>query len=123
MMLGSGYDGREVLSKIEDRWKTLADFVVDLKKKNVNVPSKIITALTCCKSLINHCKYHINNRSDSIEFQKIITQLTRDVLDIESSLIIIAADRLGEKYALEWSMKLEEKSPITKEHIEVDAID
>jgi len=31
------------------------------------------------------------------------------MLDIESSLIIIAANRLGEQYALEWSVKLGEK--------------
>jgi len=102
---------RELFQKIEDKWKNLADFIVDLKKRNVDVSPKIITALTCCRSLINHCKYHLNNRSDSVEFQKIISQLSRDILDIESSLIIIAADRLGERYAFEWSVKLGEKTP------------
>lgn len=103
-------DGREVLMRLEDKWKALADFILDLKKRNVNVPPKIVTALTCCKSLINHCRHHINNRGEPVEFQKIMTQLARDVLDIESSLIIIAVDRLGEEYALEWSMKLGEKT-------------
>ena len=110
-MYSTKLDMRELFQKIEDKWKNLADFIVDLKKRNVDVSPKIITALTCCRSLINHCKYHLNNKNGSVEFQKIISQLSRDILDIESSLIIIAADRLGERYALEWSVKLGEKTP------------
>ncbi|MEM1584689.1 MAG: DUF2096 family protein [Nitrososphaerota archaeon] len=102
-------DSEKTLVNLEGKWKNLVDFVVDLKKNNVNIPQKIITVLTFCKSLINHCKYHVNNSSDSLEFQKILTQLSKDMLDIESSLIIIAANRLGEQYALEWSVKLGEK--------------
>lgn len=118
-----GFDTRRTLINIEWKWKNLIDLVVDLKKNNVNVPQKIITALTCCKSLINHCKYHINNKSDLVESQRILTQLSRDILDVESSLIIIAADRLGEKYALEWSVKLGERAlEKTEEEMGVDIV-
>lgn len=122
-MISNELDTRRTLASIEGKWKNLADFIIDLKKNNINVPQKIITALTCCRSLINHCKYHLNNKSDSIEFQKIVTQLSRDILDIESSLIIIAADKLGEKYALEWSVKLEDKTlGEAEERIGVDVV-
>lgn len=115
-------DTKDVILKIENKWKNLADFIVDLKKKNIDVSPKIITALTCCRSLINHCKYHLNNKNNSFEFQKIVAQLSRDILDIESSLIIIAADKLGERYALEWSVKLGEKIPDIQDKVGVDAI-
>jgi len=115
-------DTKDVILKIENKWKNLADFIVDLKKKNIDVSPKIITALTCCRSLINHCKYHLNNKNNSFEFQKIVAQLSRDILDIESSLIIIAADKLGEQYALEWSVKLGEKIPDIQDKVGVDTI-
>ena len=115
-------DTKDVILKIENKWKNLADFIVDLKKKNIDVSPKIITALTCCRSLINHCKYHLNNKNNSFEFQKIVAQLSRDILDIESSLIIIAADKLGERYALEWSVKLGEKIPDIQDKVGVDTI-
>jgi len=115
-------DTKDVILKIENKWKNLADFIVDLKKKNIDVSPKIITALTCCRSLINHCKYHLNNKNNSFEFQKIVAQLSRDILDIESSLIIIAADKLGEQYALEWSVKLGERTLGVEDRVGVDAI-
>ena len=115
-------DTKDVILKIENKWKNLADFIVDLKKKNIDVSPKIITALTCCRSLINHCKYHLNNKNNSFEFQKIVAQLSRDILDIESSLIIIAADKLGERYALEWSVKLGEKILDIQDKVGVDTI-
>jgi|GEM_PF-1272648 len=115
-------DTKDVILKIENKWKNLADFIVDLKKKNIDVSPKIITALTCCRSLINHCKYHLNNKNNSFEFQKIVAQLSRDILDIESSLIIIAADKLGERYALEWSVKLGERTLGVEDRVGVDAI-
>lgn len=115
-------DTKELIFKIENKWKNLADFIVDLKKKNIDVSPRIITALTCCRSLINHCKYHLNNKNNSFEFQKIVAQLSRDILDIESSLIIIAADKLGEQYALEWSVKLGEKIPDIQDKVGVSSL-
>ncbi|MCS7125885.1 MAG: DUF2096 family protein [Aigarchaeota archaeon] len=105
-MISKDSTGRKTLSEIETKWRELAELILDLKKRDISIPERILTAFTCCKSLINHCKYHLDDKANSVEYYKILSQLSKDVMDIESSLIIIAANKLGEDYALEWTTKL-----------------
>ncbi|MEN2974003.1 MAG: DUF2096 family protein [Candidatus Caldarchaeales archaeon] len=116
-MIGKNIDGRMALVKIEDKWKSLAELIIDLKKRDVYVPERIVTAFTCCKSLINHCKYHLDGEDNLVEYYKTLSQLSKDILEIESSLIIIAANKMGEDYALEWTMKLSGKSSELEDNI------
>lgn len=92
----------------ERLWGTLADLVTDMKKRDIDVPEDAMTSLRCCKSLLTHFKSHLGNpmECDTPECHKILSRIVSDMTNLESYLILICVNKMGEDYAERWSKKL-----------------
>ena len=102
------YESVRVWKMFERLWTTLADLVTDMKKNGVVVPEDAMKSLRCCKSFITHYRSHLGNpmECDSPECRKVLSNIVSDMTNLESYLILICVNKLGEKYAEEWSKKL-----------------
>jgi len=98
----------KIWKALNNIWEVLADLVTDMKKKGIEVPEDAMTSLRCCKSLIEHFKSHIGNpmECDTPECRRLLSKVMSDITNLESYLILICVNKLGEKYAREWSKKL-----------------
>ncbi len=97
---------QKLIGSIENRWRLLVDLIVDLRERNIHIPEKFITSVTCCRSLINSFKYSFNKGSYNAQYSTLLSQTIKELLEVESGLIVFVANVVGEDYALEWSKKL-----------------
>ena len=99
----------EIGDMLDLRWKVLADLITDLKKRGVEIPDDVLTALRTTRSLINLYKTYRHNPDELTpqECKVAVHRAKSDLLDIESYLIVTAANKLGERYAEEWTRKLQ----------------
>jgi len=102
---GTGVRAWRTLNNV---WNVLAELVNDMRKRGIDVPEDAMISLRCCKSLIEHFKSHIGNpmECDTPECRQLLSRVMSDMTNLESYLILICVNKLGEKYAREWSRKL-----------------
>jgi len=102
---GAGARAWRTLNNI---WNVLAELVNDMRRKGIDIPEDAMTSLRCCKSLIVHLKSHLGNpvECESPECRQILSKVLSDMTNLESYLILICVNKIGEKYAEEWSKKL-----------------
>lgn len=103
-----GSESVRIWKNLNNVWGILADLVTDMRKKGLDVPDDAMTSLRCCKSLITHFKSHIGNpmECDTPECRQLLSRVMSDMANLESYLILICVNKLGEEYAEEWSKKL-----------------
>ena len=106
--MGENVESARIWRMFERIWNILSELVVDMKKKGIDVPEDAMESLRCSKNFITHFKSHIGNpmECETPECHKILSRIVSDMSNLESYLILICVNKLGEKYAEEWSKKL-----------------
>ena len=85
----------------------LSDLIVDMRLKGLDVSKDILNLLRCCKSLVNEYKVRATNPIDlNATCDDLVSYTMVQMANLESYLIIMAADQFGEKYAEEWSKRV-----------------
>jgi hypothetical protein len=84
----------------DEWWKTLESLIAEFRKRNVAIPDEAMTSLKSAKTLINVYK------ADSSRVES-IPDIENCLLDVESTLINMVKERLGQDAMERWMEKLE----------------
>lgn len=82
-------------------WKTLETLIAEFRKKQVTIPTEIMTSLRSAKTMIN-----VYNADPS--FLESIPTIENYLIDVESSLINMAKENFGQSFMKHWIKKLED---------------
>ncbi len=106
--MGKKSESLRLWKMLNRQWNTLAELTTDMKRQGVDVPEDAMASLRCCKSFITHFKSHLGNpmECDTPECQKLLSRIVTDMTNLESYLILICVNKIGEGYAEEWSKRL-----------------
>ncbi|MFQ6068578.1 MAG: DUF2096 family protein [Candidatus Bathyarchaeia archaeon] len=89
-------------------WKTLENLIAEFRKKQVTIPTEVMNYLRSAKTMIN-----VYNADPSLS--ESIPTIENYLVNVESSLITIAKEKLGQEFMEHWIKKLEkarkEKEP------------
>ncbi len=84
----------------EELWKALADLYSDLREKGELAPNEIMKDLRSAKTMIQILKADPTNPENLLRVEKYLEK-------VESRLLIIAEDKIGEKRAKQWMRTFE----------------
>jgi hypothetical protein len=95
----------------EEKWKVLADFLMEIRKEGEKIPTDVMNDLRSAKTMIQVLKADPTNMKD-------ISRIDTYLRSVES-YAINTAEKQGTKKVVEWLKKLEtEKRGINKEEKE-----
>ncbi|MEM3551320.1 MAG: DUF2096 family protein [Candidatus Bathyarchaeia archaeon] len=92
-------------------WKVLEEIIIDLRKRGVQVPSKIIEDLRFLKTLINILKADPTRLETGEKIEEYINNI--------EGYLIVEGQRFGEDYIESWLKRLEEASRTMPEEEEL----
>ena len=90
----------------EEKWKVLADLLMELQKKGEKIPTDIMNDLRSAKTII-----HILN-ADPTHFEN-VSRIDTYLRNVESH-IILTAEKLGIEDMEEWLKKIKYPKPVKK---------
>ncbi|UCH32879.1 MAG: DUF2096 family protein [Candidatus Bathyarchaeota archaeon] len=93
-------------------WKALESLIAEFRIRKINIPSEVMTSLRSAKTMISVYK------ADSSHLEHIM-DIENYLLDVESSLINLAKEKVDQTFAQDWLQKLgksrkEEAKPETR---------
>ncbi|MDH5448196.1 MAG: DUF2096 domain-containing protein [Candidatus Bathyarchaeota archaeon] len=85
----------------EQWWKTLETLIAEFRKKQLTIPTEVMTSLRSAKTMIN-----VYNADQS--YLESIPTIENYLINVESNLINMAKEKFGQAFMERWIKKLED---------------
>ena len=84
----------------EEWWKALESLIAEFRRRKIEIPGEVMVSLRSAKTMISVYKADLSHLEHTLDIENYL-------LDVESNLINLAKEKLGQAFMQDWLRKLE----------------